>query len=207
MIALLMIAALGADRVDCALDHVQDDRRDLYPSRIVASCPADHAEADLIQTAADASMAALVLDPPRATRYDSPFELADQLTMVRDEETWRAEFGQEIIFRPAAFPARAVERGADLAYCAIGVHPDAQGVPRQIAVSCLVNNDQRGSIGQMKRDMREAARNWRYAPVDARYCYDRQIAITASIYVGGRLQSRGPELDPEQLPEMCADLS
>lgn len=207
MITLLMIAALGADRIDCALDHVQDGHKDGYPSRIVASCPADHAEADLIQAAADASMAALDLDPPRPSGFDAPFALADRLTMVRDEGAWRAEFGEEIIFRPAVFPIRAVRRGADLTYCAIGLHPDAQGVPQQIAVSCIVNNNDRGSIRQMERDMRESAQHWRYAPVEARYCFDRQIAISSVVSDGGRPRSRGPDLDPAQLPDMCADLS
>ncbi len=206
----LMIAAalaLTAQTAECALEYDIDERRGGYPTAIRAVCPDDAAG---LQAAADASLALITLDPPasRNRRAHGDFDLARTLVMqTRGDGRWSAAPGQEVISLNAMFPTRAARYGADLAYCAVGLTPDASGVPQSVGIGCLINTRDGGSLREMEAAMADAVTAWRMAPTEAAYCYSTETVITATIYFEGRVQSRGPGLDPEDLPEFCAQAS
>ncbi|TRO97210.1 hypothetical protein FKB34_00995 [Glycocaulis profundi] len=216
----LMIAAtlaLTAQTAECALEYDIDERRGGYPTAIRAVCPDDVADAEALQRAAEAAVAAIRLDPPREGTRRNPgprFWLADSAALSQDPDGhWRPVPGQQIITRDPEFPLRAVERGADLAYCAVGLTPDASGSPQEIETGCLINTAGSAFARAMDREMSQAAAQWRLLPVDIRYCYSTEIETRAVVH-RARLDQRGrpetslhdpgPGLDPDDLPEFCA---
>lgn len=203
--------ALSAQTAQCALSYERDDARGGYPTAIRAECLSDAPDAPALQAVADAMIGRLSLDPPpRRSRRQAygAFDLAESARFEQDGMGgWRAAPGQKIISRGAQFPMRAVERGADLAYCAVGFAPDAHGAPQALETACLINNGREDSRRQMEAATLEAVSGWRMLPVDMPYCYKTQIATTAGVYFQGRLQPRGPGLDPDDLPELCPQTS
>jgi hypothetical protein len=216
----LMIAAalaLTAQTAECALEYDTDERRGGYPAAIRAICPDNVADAEALQRAADAAVAAIRLDPPREGTRRNPapaFELAPSARFgIAGDGAWDAEPGQEIIMSGAVFPIRAAERGADLSYCAIGFTPDDAGQPRHVEIGCLINTPGSMFIRSMERSMGEAVDRWRMLPSRQAYCYSTEVVTTARIYQVRHAQSgqpetslrdAGPGLDPDDLPRFCA---
>jgi hypothetical protein len=205
--ASLLAAAQGNAEAECLVSaQMRSDAR-TYPAQITLSCPADVDDAQGLQAAADAAMARLNLDPPRGRDFTRvEYTIANAVAFGRTESGWAPLPGQEIVFGPPAFPRRAMENGADLAACATGYMPDPAGVPRDVQVSCLINDGRADSMRLMNEAMARSVANTRMVPVDARYCHTAEVGVQG-VARGSWSDYEGPGLDLSRLPTFCGGVS
>ncbi|WP_429911771.1 hypothetical protein [Glycocaulis sp.] len=210
MILILAIALTASQPVTCALTALGDDIRDQGPTGFTVECPADHADAAAIQSAAEAAIARVDLPLPhqRVTNRGNRtyYETADTLLMERGQGgAWRPSLGQVLVRGVPAFPPRAVENGARHMLCALALRPAANGVDPAPDVQCISNHNSTFVIRLLTGAMRETAGRYRFAPVDVRYCLDEQVSAHATVIVmpGRRLEQPAPPPDPSVLPNLC----
>jgi hypothetical protein len=211
MILILASAlALISEPVACALTALGDDIADQGPTGFAVACPAEHEDAAIIRSAAEAAIARMDLPLPhqRITRRGNQavHETADTLLMERAADgAWGPSPGQVLVRGVPVFPARAVENRARHMLCALALRPAANGADSAPGVQCISNHNSTFVVRLLTDAMQQTAERYRLAPVDIRYCLDEQVSAEARVIImPGRQPERPvPPPDASALPNLC----
>jgi len=209
ILALTSALALISEPVACELTPLGEELEARGTAGFTVECPAGHADAAAIQSAAETAIAAMDLPVPeqhrRGRNFPPRFETSDALVVEPAGGAWRAAPGQALVRAVPVFPVRAAERGAVHMLCALAFRPDAAGTDTDPAASCI-SNVSNSLVERWQNDaMMRAGAVWRFAPVNVQYCLDEQVMVTAALIDGatGRPEALPPAPDPALLANLC----
>ncbi|WP_439634696.1 hypothetical protein [Glycocaulis sp.] len=210
MILILASAfALISEPVVCELAPQGRDIQQRGPTGFTVACPADHEDAAAIQSAAEASLAAMDLPLPRPRRQGvnprPPVGGARQMTMQSENGVWQPAPGQSLVQAAPVLSGRTTARGSVSILCAVGFTPGANGADPQPSAACASNPVADSIVQQQVSAMTQLASLWRFAPVGASYCVDRRFEVSATRLdrATGEQEEAPPSPDPALLPDLC----
>lgn len=207
ILILASTLALMSEPVVCELAPQGRDIQQRGPTGFTVACPADHEDAPAIQSAAEASLAAMDLPRPRSRGGNPPPMLwaARQMTMQMEAGSWQPSPAQALVQAAPVLSGRATARGSVTMLCVIAFTPGANGADSQPNAACISNPVIDTAVQQQTSAMVQLASLWRFAPVSTPYCLDRHFEISATRLdraTGGQ-EPTPPAPDPSILPNLC----
>lgn len=192
-----------AEPVEAACQVVFEGRdpHDGGPRGAEVQCPEGVVEASALQMAADDAIGEVSFDGFSRRQY---FDLATEIWFDFDaeERRWVAEPGQNFIRAMVIVSPRLAERGYRDFACSYGAQVGADGLPRDVELSCLVGGeDRRSLVALAENSVRQAVESMRFVPTGYPYCFTD--IEHHSMFVIGEAESGDPSGYLDRLPAFC----
>ena len=159
--------------VACTVTPEGLSRNRSVPRSLTVDCPDHVTDAAELQAYAEAAIDRIPLNLHRRIELRFTPQVWFQW---RGEQGWRSVPDQPVIIALIAPEERIVFASYQRQDCTFSVWPDADGVPQDPDVHCLLDGaDSSRMIRTAERGMLEAVENFRYLPTAERYCVREEV--------------------------------